>query len=233
MKKEFAACHHILVVDDDERIRDLVSRYLMQNDFVPLSAASANEAEVIMGKFDVDALVLDIMMPGISGLEFTKKLRQTEIDLPILLLTALGETSDRIAGFEIGADEYLPKPFDPQELVLRLKAMLRRKPVQLPEEKPFRVGRWVYMPDKKALHDGDNVIQLTTTQESLLLALAGRSGEVVARDELAELCGIETGERTIDVQVTRLRKKIEEDGKMPKYLQTVRGKGYLLHIEDV
>ncbi len=233
MKKEFAACHHILVVDDDERIRDLVSRYLMQNDFVPLSAASANEAEAIMGKFDVDALVLDIMMPGISGLEFTKKLRQTEIDLPILLLTALGETSDRIAGFEIGADEYLPKPFDPQELVLRLKAMLRRKPVQLPEEKPFRVGRWVYMPDKKALHDGDNVIQLTTTQESLLLALAGRSGEVVARDELAELCGIETGERTIDVQVTRLRKKIEEDGKMPKYLQTVRGKGYLLHIEDV
>lgn len=222
---------HILVVDDDERIRALLLRYLNEHGFLALAASSAGEASDILKRFIFDALVVDVMMPGETGLEFTKRFKQSS-DLPILLLTALGETDDKIAGFESGADDYLSKPFEPRELVLRLQAILRRRPK--PEVlKSFKVGRWVYDESVNELKDGDDVQRLTTVEANLLKALASRAGEVISREDLAALCDLDAGERTIDVQVTRLRRKIEDDVKRPRCLQTVRGRGYMLRIESL
>lgn len=220
---------HILVVDDDERIRALLLRYLNEHGFLAVAASSAAEATALLERFIFDALVLDIMMPGETGLAFTKRFKQTS-DLPVLLLTALGDTDDKIAGFESGADDYLSKPFEPRELVMRLHAILRRrpKPVVL---KSFRVGRWIYDESNNELQDGDDAMRLTTVEGNLLRALASRAGEVISREDLAGLCGLDAGERTIDVQVTRLRRKIEDDAKRPRCLQTVRGRGYMLRIE--
>ncbi len=222
---------HILVVDDDERIRMLLLRYLNEHGFLAVAASSAAEASEMLARFVFDALVLDIMMPGETGLEFTKRFKQTS-DLPILLLTALGETDDKIVGFESGADDYLSKPFEPRELVMRLHAILRRrpKPVTL---KSFRVGRWIYDEAGNELKDGDDSMRLTTVEGNLLRALASRAGEVISREDLAGLCDLDAGERTIDVQVTRLRRKIEDDVKRPRCLQTVRGRGYMLRIESL
>ncbi len=221
---------HVLVVDDDDRIRDLVARYLTEHGFVVATTAGAAEARVVMEAFSFDVLVIDVMMPGETGLELTRDLRSRS-DIPVLLLTALGETDDRIAGFETGADDYLPKPFEPRELVLRLQAILRRKPKARDVMESIRVGRWVYDPSINTLADGDEVQNLTTAEATLMRALVSRAGQVVGRDELVKMCGVDDiGERTIDVQVTRLRRKIEEDSKMPRILQTVRGKGYLLRV---
>lgn len=231
--ESFTEKPHILVVDDDDRIRDLVSRYLRDHEFMVLTAADAAEAGEMLSRFSFDALVVDIMMPGQTGLEFTAHLRKSN-DVPVLLLTALGETDDRIKGLESGADDYLAKPFEPRELVLRLNAILRRtiKPA-IQTDKPFRMGRWVFDPSSGTLEDDGEVQRLTSMEINLLKALSSEPGQPIDRDTLAELCGIDTGERTIDVQVTRLRRKIEEDTKTPRYLQTVRGKGYLLRMEDV
>lgn len=222
---------HILVVDDDERIRTLLLRYLQEHGFLAVAAASAQEASDILERFIFDALIVDIMMPGESGLEFTKRFKQ-KADLPVLLLTALGETDDKIAGFESGADDYLSKPFEPRELVLRLHAILRRRPK--PEVlKSFKVGRWIYDESVNELKDGTEVMRLTTVEGNLLRALASRAGDVISREDLAALCDLDAGERTIDVQVTRLRRKIEDDVKRPRCLQTVRGRGYMLRIESL
>jgi len=223
---------HILIIDDDDRIRELVSRYLSANDFIVIAVASASEARDTLKSFEFDALVVDIMMPGETGLEFTQELREKS-DIPVLLLTALGESEDRIVGLESGADDYLAKPFEPRELVLRLQAILRRAQKQAGENliSGFNLGRWFYDPAHKELKDGDEIIRLTTVEHNLLSALAQNSGYIINRDELARLCDLDAGERTIDVQVTRLRRKIEDDPKMPRYLQTVRGKGYMLRIE--
>ena len=224
---------HVLVVDDDDRIRDLVARYLTDHGFVAATTASAAEARIALGAFSFDALVVDVMMPGETGLEFTKELRQSS-DLPVILLTALGETEDRITGFQSGADDYLPKPFEPRELVLRLQAILRRRPKQGTVLRPVQIGAWVYDPDANILKDGGTVQTLTTAESTLLRALLGQAGQVISREDLVRLCDLDdTGERTIDVQVTRLRRKIEPDPSAPRYLQTVRGKGYLLRVEDV
>ncbi|HEY0901457.1 MAG TPA: response regulator [Micavibrio sp.] len=220
---------HILVVDDDERIRTLLLRYLNEHGFLAVAASSAAEATEILARFSFDALVLDIMMPGETGLEFTQRFKQTS-DLPILLLTALGTTDDKINGFEKGADDYLSKPFEPRELVMRLQAILRRRPKPVALQS-FRVGRWRYDQASNELQDGEDVMRLTTVEGNLLRALASRAGEVITRDELAALCDLDAGERTIDVQVTRLRRKIEDDVKRPRCLQTVRGRGYMLRIE--
>lgn len=235
---DLAALPHVLVVDDDRRIRELVSRYLEEHDFVVLTAANASEARTLLEHFAFDILVVDVMMPGETGLELTRALRGQEIyaGMPLLLLTALGESGDRIEGLEAGADDYLPKPFEPQELVLRLKAILRRAAVFRQTEevalKSFKVGRWRFDPDRDELRDGDERIMLTTVEANLLKALAARPGEVLSREELAAQCGMDdAGERTIDVQVTRLRRKIEEDTRAPLYLRTVRGKGYMLRVE--
>ena len=225
---------HILVIDDDERIRQLASRYLQENGFIACVAADAVQAWDLLELLEFDALVVDIMMPGQGGLDFTRVLRQTN-DIPVLLLTALGEATDRIAGLECGADDYLAKPFEPKELVLRLKAILRRRPkakIEV-ENSTFKVGRWCYNSVYKELQDGADIVRVTAAEDNLLRALASRAGEVISREELAQICGFDSGERTIDVQVTRLRRKIEDDPKMPRCLQTIRGKGYLLRIERV
>lgn len=223
---------HILVVDDDARIRELVCRYLHDHDFIAMEAVDAQDAQALLVLFDFDALVLDVMMPGETGMQFTQSLREQGNDMPVLLLTAMGEGADRIAGFEAGADDYLPKPFEPKELVLRLKALLKRAaPRQAPDN--FRIGDFSFNEGLKTLaSDSGKTVMLTDAEVLLLKSLASRRGEVVSRDELADMCGVSTGERTIDVQVTRLRRKIEPDTKAPIYLQTLRGKGYLLRVQD-
>lgn len=224
---------HVLVVDDDDRIRDLVARFLTENGFLVATTPGAAEARTILDRFSFDAIVLDVMMPGETGLELTRSLRRS-MDIPILLLTALGETDDRITGFESGADDYLPKPFEPRELVLRLNAILRRRPKIDFLDKPVRVGQWLYDPAANTLSNAGIVQRLTTVEATLLKALATHKGQVISREDLARLCDMDdAGERTIDVQVTRLRRKIEEDSRTPLYLQTVRGKGYLLRVDDI
>ena len=221
---------HILVVDDDERIRTLLTRYLEQNGFLVCVAPDAKAAREMLSRFQFDAMVLDIMMPGETGLDLTLDLRKTK-DIPILLLTALGEVDDRITGLQTGADDYLPKPFEPQELVLRLQALLRRRKLPEASASAFKLGRWEYDVLHSELKCGDELVKLTTVENTLLQALTGRAGEAVSREELAEICELDGGERTIDVQVTRLRRKLEDDPKQPRVLQTIRGKGYLLRGE--
>lgn len=227
-QQNYASLPHILVVDDDARICDLVARYLIDAGFVVLTAADPAEARAVLARFEFDALVVDVMMPGESGLAFTADLRAQNVDLPVLLLTALGEVDDRISGLESGADDYLAKPFEPRELVLRLQAILRRR--AKPGLKDLKIGDWVFDPVQNALGRDGAQVKLTDMEANLLKALAQHAGDVVSREALADLCGIDAGERTIDVQVTRLRKKIEADSKAPRYLQTVRGKGYLLRV---
>ncbi len=223
---------HVMVVDDDRRIRDLLARFLTEQGFVVLQAGDAAEAEELLKSFDVDVLVVDVMMPGQDGVEFTRSFRARE-QTPIVLLTALGETEDRIKGLEAGADDYLPKPFEPKELVLRLNAILKRTAKPEKKSEPFRMGEWVFDPEVDVLTSASETTSLTDAESTLLKVLGRFSGEVLSREKLAKLCGVDAGERTIDVQVTRLRRKIEEDSKNPRYLQTVRGKGYLLRTEAV
>lgn len=223
---------HVLLVDDDRRIRDLLCRYLGEQGFVVMSAADAAEAESILQGYEFDVLVVDVMMPGRSGLEFTQDLR-ARINTPVLMLTALGETDDRISGLEAGADDYLAKPFEPRELLLRLNAIIKRTAKKAGKARTFKVGPWLFDPEVEELRQGDVRQKLTSAEVTLIKALASSEGDVLSRDELAQRCGIDAGERTIDVQVTRLRRKIEEDSKNPRYLLTLRGKGYLLRTEDV
>lgn len=223
---------HVLVVDDDRRIRDLLSRYLGEHGFIVLNAGDAAEAKALLKSFEVDVLVVDVMMPGQSGFEFTQEFREKR-QTPIILLTALGETDDRIEGFEAGADDYLPKPFEPRELVLRINAILKRTAKTVKVERPFKIGPWLFEPTLEELSGDHETVKLTAAEALLLKALGAHGGEVLSREELAAKCGVDAGERTIDVQVTRLRRKIEEDTKNPRYLQTVRGKGYMLRVEEV
>lgn len=225
----YKALPHVLVVDDDDRIRNLVCRYLSQNGFVVAEAGGAGDARKVMETLEFDALVVDIMMPEETGLEFTSRLRR-DSDVPVLLLTALGEASDRIRGFEQGADDYLPKPFEPRELVLRLRSLIRRRPGPVSGAEPFDIGNWRYDPDMEELtgRSSGAQVRLTSVEANLLNALASKGGEVVSREELARMCSLDSGERTIDVQVTRLRRKLGEDSRAPRHLQTVRGKGYIL-----
>lgn len=230
-KKEHKS--HILVVDDDRRIRQLVARYLAENDFIAMVADGAESAEKIMAYCTFDALVLDVMMPQKTGMEFTQELRAKGITTPVILLTALSETEDRIDGLESGADDYLSKPFEPKELVLRLKAILRRTRKKEEKQNIFRIGELTFNPKYNELLDENKVpIKLTTVEGNLLSALTQSAGQVISRQELAERCGIEAGERTIDVQMTRLRRKVEQDPKTPRFLQTIRGKGYMLRTNS-
>ncbi len=224
---------HILVIDDDKRICSLVSRFLHDHGFVVLTAQSASDAEEVMARFEFDALVVDVMMPEKTGTEFISGLREQDIDIPVLLLTALGEAEDRIAGFVSGADDYLPKPFEPMELVLRLQAILRRTKNDKQSNDLYKIGSWQFNIEYDELSNASDILPLTSMEANLLRALAESVGTVVSRDDLARRCGLNAGERTIDVQVTRLRRKIEENTKSPRYLQTVRGKGYLLRAERI
>ena len=220
---------HILVVDDDNRLRLLLQRFLRDNDFYVSTAGNAREARERLQDYKFDILIVDIMMPEETGLEFLSSLRQ-ESDVPVIMLTAMGETEDRIAGLESGADDYLPKPFEPKELVLRIKNILRRTPKnnQKQQEKLNLGLCWYDMNKKELIAKNGNLIHITPVEQSMLNVLGQKSGQIFSREKLAEILGAGQSPRSIDVQITRLRKKIEKDSKNPRYLQTVRGKGYML-----
>jgi two-component system phosphate regulon response regulator OmpR len=219
---------HVLVVDDDQRLRSLLQRYLAENGFRVTTADNAADARAKMRFVQPDLLVLDVMMPGETGLDLTESMRRERADVPILLLTARGAPEDRIAGFEAGADDYLPKPFDPYELVLRIRAMLRR--VAPPEPAgPVQLGPLSFDRARAELSGPGGVVHLTGGEAALLALLARVPGEVLSREALSLELGMdEAGERAIDVQVTRLRRKIEADPREPRFLHTVRGRGYVL-----
>jgi two-component system phosphate regulon response regulator OmpR len=223
---------HILVVEDDPRLRERLARYLAGEGFRVTSAADAAEARSKLRSINPDLLVLDVMMPGESGLELTESLRRETHDLPILMLTARGAPEDRIAGFEAGADDYLGKPFEPRELVLRIRALLRRAPPAPPPDVPLaavRIGVAEFDVERGELRDAEGPIRLTGGEAALLTALARKPNEVLSREEIAEALGMDdAGERAIDVQVVRLRRKIEADPREPRFLHTVRGRGYIL-----
>jgi two-component system phosphate regulon response regulator OmpR len=222
---------HILVVDDDDRLRSLLHQYLTENGFRVTAAADAAEARAKMGSIAFDLVVLDLMMPGESGLEFAQSLRVTN-SVPILMLTAMAESDDRIGGLEAGADDYLTKPYEPRELLLRINNILRRQPAE-PDETPTeaRLGDVTFDIGRQELRRGNAHIALTSTECRLLKLLAERPGVVVARDALMRIVAPGGGTRTVDVQVNRLRQKIEPDPKIPRYLQTVRGQGYILRTD--
>ncbi|NQZ13350.1 MAG: response regulator transcription factor [Alphaproteobacteria bacterium] len=232
LKQDFTDVPNVLVIDDDERIRDLVARYLNEHGYLALKAESAEEALEVMESFIFDILVVDVMMPGKSGVELTELLREKQNTVPVLLLTAMGEVEDRITGLSAGADDYLPKPFDPRELVLRLDAILKRVPKDKHEQVArVQIGRWMFDIDHPELVADDERVQLTNVEVNLLTVLCQTPGEVVSRDALSDKCDLDPNKRTIDVQVTRLRRKVEENSNHPRYLQTVRGQGYLLRAE--
>lgn len=218
---------HVLVIDDDNRLRDLLGKFLGEHGFLVVTASDAADARDKMTLFAFDIIVLDLMMPGESGLDFAEDLRRRS-KIPILMLTAMGEPENRIEGLERGADDYLVKPFEPKELLLRLHNILRRLPS--PSEPPadVKLGEAVFFPGRGELNRRDQPIRLTDVEAALLGALARQPGEILSREELIHLTGASGGGRAIDVQVTRLRRKIEQDPKLPRYLQTVRGKGYVL-----
>ncbi len=223
---------HVLVVDDDARLRALLSRYLAEQGFRVTTAADAQEARSQLRAIAPDLMVLDVMMPGETGLELTAALRQDHATVPVLLLTARGAPEDRIAGFESGADDYLGKPFEPYELVLRLRAMLRRAapPKPTASTAPLRLGSLRFDAARGTLDDeaGDPV-HLTGGEAALLQALAAHPGEVLSREAIVDALQMDDAtERAVDVQVTRLRRKIEPDPREPRFLHTVRGRGYVL-----
>ncbi|MEM9549647.1 MAG: response regulator [Pseudomonadota bacterium] len=224
---------HLLIVDDDERIRELLKKFLMRHGFLVTAARDAAHARRVLEGLDFDLVVLDVMMPGEDGLSLTRSLRETH-ETPILLLTAKGETGDRIEGLEAGADDYLPKPFEPKELLLRINAILRRMP-EIPAEqtvpKVLILGPIRYDIERGEMWQGEDLVRLTATESQLMKIFSTQPGEAISRAKLVEDLGRDRGqaqERAVDVQITRLRRKIEPDPKRPRYLQTVRGAGYML-----
>ena len=224
--KNFKA--HILIVDDDDRIRDLVKEYLSQNDYLVSTAKDSNDAFNKTKIIKFDLIVLDIMMPGQTGLEFTQEYRN-KIKTPILLLTAKGEPSERIEGLEVGADDYLTKPFEPKELILRINNILK-KTQSLEIRRVIEFGNIKIDLRKQFIYKNDLSIKINNTEKTILEKMINTPGKIYKREEIADLINLDK-ERSIDVIVTRLRKKIEESPKNPKYLQTIRGEGYVLWIE--
>lgn len=224
---------HVLIVDDDERIRGLLQKFLSRHGYWVTPARDAAHARRILEGLEFDLIVIDVMMPGEDGFSFTRSLRES-IETPILLLTAKGDTNDRIIGLEAGADDYLPKPFEPKELLLRMNAVLRRVPKteevrEVP--KTLHLGEIRYDIGRGELWHGENLIKLTATESALMRIFCANTHEPISRGQLVDELGRGDGsaqERAIDVQITRLRRKIEADPKQPRYLQTVRGSGYML-----
>jgi two-component system phosphate regulon response regulator OmpR len=227
---------HLLVVDDDERIRGLLQKFLIRNGFLVSVARDAAQARRLLAGLDFDMLVLDVMMPGEDGISLTRDLRKS-LTVPILLLTAKGETANRIEGFEAGADDYLIKPFEPKELLLRINAILRRVPTSKPDTaapKVLHMGAVRYDMDRGELWRGQDLIRLTSTEAALMRIFSAQPGTPMSRDKLVGDMPREDSagqERAVDVQITRLRRKIEDDPKSPRYLQTVRGEGYMLQTD--
>jgi two-component system phosphate regulon response regulator OmpR len=225
---------HVLVVDDDRRLRDLLARFLAEHGYRVTTAASAAEARAKSENFVFDALVLDVMMPGETGFDYARTVRQTS-QVPILMLTARANAADRVTGLEIGADDYLPKPFEPRELILRLGNILKRTtpaPARNANGGPelVRFGPFSFRFDRGELRREDELVRITEREREILTILGSRAGGNVAREELAG-GGAAANERTVDVQINRLRRKIEVDPANPIFLQTVRGVGYRLVID--
>lgn len=222
---------HLLIVDDDARIRSLLARYLSEAGYRISAAASASEARARLAGLAFDLIILDVMMPGETGVEFTKSLRQTS-HVPILMLTALGEPEDRIKGLETGIDDYVAKPFDPRELLLRIGSILRRSAAPAhndPALNEISFGDFVFHLGRGELRRGDDIIHTTEREREMLRLLAEMRGGAVSREALAGKSG--ANERAVDVQINRLRRKIEDDPARPLLLQTVRGSGYRLLVE--
>ena len=224
---------HLLIVDDDERIRTLLQKFLIRHGFLVTAARDAAHARRILSGLEFDLIVLDVMMPGEDGLTLTSSLRQS-MTTPILLLTAKGETDNRIEGLEAGADDYLAKPFEPKELLLRINAILRRMPdtrAQDSAPKVLSLGAIRYDLERGEMWQGDALVRLTATEVQLMKIFAANPGTPLSRTRLVEELGRDRGqaqERAVDVQITRLRRKIEDNPRQPRYLQTVRGEGYML-----
>lgn len=221
---------HLLIVDDDRRIRSLLSRFLSERAFRVSVAKDAAEARKILSGLDFDLLVVDVMMPGESGLDLVRSLSAVR-ETPILMLTARSETEERIEGLEAGAEDYLAKPFDPRELLLRINNILKRGgPPSILKVEHVRFGPFTFWLSRKELKRGPEIIRLTEREQEIMAQFAGKAGETIPRQEL--LGGeMEVGERTVDVQINRLRRKIESDPANPLWLQTVRGIGYRLNVD--
>ncbi len=219
---------HLLIVDDDQRLRDLIGRFLQENGFRITRAEHAEAARQAMQGLQFDLIVLDVMMPGQNGFEFAQSVREKS-NIPILMLTARDEPDKRIKGLEIGVDDYLAKPFEPRELLLRINNILKRSP-DITTQSELRMGAYIFYVGRGELKRDDQSIKLTERERDLLRMFAQRPGTPIPRHELAggENCG---NERAVDVQINRLRQKIEADPSNPVYLQTVRGKGYILHAD--
>ena len=220
---------HILLVDDDRRIRELVKSYLSERGFRVTTAQNAADARARLSGLSFDLLILDVMMPGESGLDLARDLRKTK-DVPILMLSARADPEHRIEGFESGVDDYLVKPFEPRELVHRINSILRRSVVPEPLPIEISLGSFVFNIERGELSQGEDIVRLTTRERELLRLFAGRPGETISRADLAQNASGE-GARAVDVQINRLRRKIEPDPAMPRYLQTVRGAGYILYTD--
>jgi len=223
---------HILVVDDDNRLRKLLEKYLKDNDFIVSVAKGAKEARERLQEERISLIVLDIMMPDETGIEFANKLQKDENIIPILMLTAMGEPEDRITGLETGIDDYLVKPFEPRELVLRINTILKRYK-QEGEKISSKVifGEFVFNTKTLTLKKNEEAIHLTSGEIELLKILAKNQGKAVKREEFAEYTGLNISDRSIDVQILRLRKKIEKDPHQPQYIRTIRHKGYVLQMK--
>ena len=219
---------HILVVDDDDRIRDLVKQYLNENEFLVTTASNAEDAKNKIEVIKFDIIILDIMMPGKSGLEFTSE-NKDKIDTPIILLTAKGEPKERIEGLQIGADDYLPKPFEPKELLLRINNILNKTSKEN-QKRLIKFGNTEIDLNKLLIAKNNKIFKINNTEKIILQKMINAPGKEFSRESIGKLINIDK-ERSVDVIITRLRKKIEVDPKNPKYLQTIRGEGYVLWIE--
>lgn len=231
-----AALAHVLIVDDDQRLLDLLRRFLSANGFRVTTAPNAAEARARLAAMHFDLVLLDVMMPGESGLDLARHLQRNAEHTPVLLLTAMAEAEDRIRGLETGAEDYVVKPFEPRELVLRMRTILRRRPAE--EEATGGVrrvtfGLFAFDVEREQLTERGEAVHLTTAEASLLKALAVQAGRTLSREELIESSRIEGNARTVDVQVTRLRRKIEADPGQPRWLQTVWGRGYVLRPDTI
>jgi len=220
---------HILIIDDDDKIKELLKQYLKNNNFIISTAINATDAEEKLKIFKFDMAVIDIMMPGKDGLQLTKEIREN-LDLPIILLTAKGEAEDRIKGLEIGAEDYLAKPFEPKELLLRISNIIRRIKKNKNTIDLIKIGKVFINVHKMVIQKDKKIIKINTSEKTLLENMINSAGKTFSREEISRITNL-TQERSIDVLVTRIRKKIEPDPKNPKYLQTVRGSGYVLWLD--
>jgi two-component system phosphate regulon response regulator OmpR len=220
---------HILIVDDDDKIRDLLKQYLKNNNFFVSTAINASDAEEKLKIVKFDLAIIDIMMPGKDGLQLTKEIRE-KIDLPIILLTAKGEAEDRVRGLELGAEDYLPKPFEPKELLLRIKNVIKRIKKNKNIITTVKIGKANINIKKMEIRKDKKILKINASEKILLENMISSAGKIFSRNEISKITNL-SQERSIDVLVTRLRQKIEPDPKNPKYLQTVRGNGYVLWLD--